>query len=189
MLRGLLTVTCEVGPLAVKALVRGRDTVLGTHTRARRCGTAISVPANRAARFVAVAAPIGTDAASSSGQLRVATATAAVRAPAAAVRYPASKAGPRPARAAIRAVDTAARAAPMAVHVNASPPTTSEPDNRAADNAATATPVPTPAPPKIWARTSTARVRRCTCSACRVDSSPAPTPGSATTVAARSVAS
>ena len=45
------------------------------------------------ARFAPVAAPIGTDAAGDSGQLRVATATAAVRAPAAAVRYPASKAG------------------------------------------------------------------------------------------------
>jgi hypothetical protein len=57
------------------------------------------------------------------------------------------------ARVAIRAVDTAANAAPRAVHVGANPATTSESASRAADSAATATPVPTPAPLKICVTT------------------------------------
>ena len=174
--------SARFGPMTMPSVV-APSTV--PRARPRRCGAARSVPAYRAARFVAVAAPSGTHPSSSSGQLRISTATAAATAPTAALRYPTSNADRRPARTAIRAVDTAVSAAPPAMHISASPPTTSEPESRVADNAAIATPAPTPAPPRICVRTSTTRIRRCTWWIRRVCSSSDPVAaGSSTQTAA-----
>src|SRR3954471_15989157 len=75
--------SARLGPLTAPLVVAHSTT---DSARARRCGAARSVPAYRAARVVAVAAPRSAEAAIRDGQLPRTTATAAARAPAVAVR-------------------------------------------------------------------------------------------------------